>query len=65
MASNWIVLGTDPNFVPRYQVVAPMVCAKAHDGRIRQCLAGSQLDWLGPEQEAHFLGMGLVERIDA
>jgi hypothetical protein len=42
-----------------------MVHAKGADGRLRQCLHGACLDWLNPVQEAHFLRMGLVERIAA
>jgi hypothetical protein len=56
-------LGTDPVWVARYRVTSPMVHAKSWDGYVRQCFNGACLDWLNPEQEAHFLRMGLVERI--
>jgi len=57
------VLGTDPVWVARYEVTSPLVLAKSHDGRLAQCFNGACLDWLNPEQEAHFLSLGLVRRI--
>jgi hypothetical protein len=61
---NW-TLGTDPNWVARYRVTCPAVHVKSHDGYIRLAFRGACLDWLNPEQEAHFLALGLVERINA
>jgi cytochrome c oxidase cbb3-type subunit 2 len=50
--------------VARYRVITPLVLAKGADGRIRQCFFGSCLDDLpDPVQKAHFLRLGLVERI--
>jgi hypothetical protein len=58
-------LGTDPVWVAHYQVTSPLVLAKSWDGRLRQCFQGAYLDWLNPEQEKHFLRMGLVRRVEA
>jgi hypothetical protein len=57
-------LGTDPVWVARYRVTCPLVYAADWDGRLRQCYSGALLDWLSDEQSAHFLRMGLVERVD-
>jgi hypothetical protein len=56
---------TDAVFVPRYRVTSPLVVAKGLDGLNRHCYRGDLLSYLNPEQEAHFLRLGLVERIDA
>jgi hypothetical protein len=61
---NW-TLGTDPNWVAPYRVSCPAIHVKTHDGYIRLAFRGALLDWLNPVQEAHFLRMGLVERIPA
>jgi hypothetical protein len=59
---NW-TLGTDPNWKARYRVTCAGLHVKTHDRYIRLAQHGALLDWLNPEQEAHFLKMGLVERI--
>jgi hypothetical protein len=61
---NW-TLGTDPVWKARYRVTCPCVHVKSHDAYIRQAYRGACLDWLGDEQAAHFLGLGLVERVPA
>jgi hypothetical protein len=59
---NW-TLGTDPVWKARYRVTCACVHPKSWDGFVRQAYRGACLDWLNPVQEAHFLKMGLVERI--
>ena len=56
-------LGTDPVWVGRYRVLAPMVYAADYAGRLQQAYAGAELDWLNPVQREHFLGLRLVEEI--
>jgi hypothetical protein len=56
--------GTDEVWVARYKVTCPMLHAKHADRRIEQCFYGSYLDDLpDPVQKAHFLRLGLVERV--
>ncbi|MCG7596353.1 hypothetical protein [Mycobacterium sp. PSTR-4-N] len=43
-----------------YQVVAPLVIAKDHEGRPYHVYEGGVIQWLSDEQAAHFLGTGLV-----
>lgn len=57
--------GNSGEFVPAYRVVASCILVKAFDGRGRNALHGDVLDWLSPEQKAHFLRHKLVEAIDA
>jgi cytochrome c oxidase cbb3-type subunit II len=59
---NW-TLGTDPVWKARYRVTCACVHAKSWDGFVRQAYRGACLDRLAEEQAAHFLRMGLVERI--
>lgn len=56
-------MGTGRPWVARFRVIRSYVPARGADGRIRQCYKGACLDWLSPIEEAHFLRMGLVERI--
>jgi hypothetical protein len=56
---------TAGEYVPHYRVIAPCVIVKGQDGRLEYCYGGDTLDWLDDVQKAHFLRLGLVERIDA
>lgn len=47
-----------------YQVVAPLVIAKDHEGRPYHVYEGGVIQWLSDEQAAHFLGTGLVVKFD-
>jgi hypothetical protein len=56
---------TDAVYTPRWRVTGALVIAKGLDGRGQYCYGGDTLDWLNPEQAAHFTRLNLVERIDA
>jgi hypothetical protein len=58
-------LGDTGEFVARYRVTSALVVAKGRDGLNRHCYRGDVLGYLNPEQAAHFLRKGLVEKIDA
>jgi len=64
--STMHAMGTsNPVFTPAWRVVAALVVAKGQDGRLRHLYRGDVCDWLSDEQAEHFVGRGLVERIDA
>jgi hypothetical protein len=44
-------------------VTAPLVLARDKTAAVHHVYEGGVIDWLPPEQAAHFLGSGLVERI--
>lgn len=48
-----------------FRVTAPLVLALDQGGRTHHCYEGAVIEWLSPEQKAHFLGAGLVVDLGA
>lgn len=46
-----------------FKVIAPLVLAKDHEGKTHHVYAGGVIEWLSPEQAAHFLDSELVVKV--
>ncbi|MDV6979651.1 hypothetical protein [Mycobacterium intracellulare] len=46
-----------------YKVVAPLVLAKDREGKTHHRYAEEVIEWLPPDQAAHFLDTGLVVKV--